>query len=104
MRLLAQQLLLMQAVLFVGTYARVAVTLPLMFQIQSESVIKSRVRRSRFIIYIEIFFAVNLTAWFINTELNENFRRNFWMMFFFTFTSVILAIVLGVSLRILRHA
>ena len=62
---------MMQHALFVGQYARVGVSVPLIFCHQSETVVKRRQRLRRGVLASEVLFGAFLVASFLFQELSS---------------------------------
>ena len=93
----------MQYVIFIGSYARVGLALPLTFCLQSDEVLIMRKRRMKIILIIEILFILVLT---INTLVQlanaEKIAANIFFDISIFVMKAILAIAMGLALRRLR--
>ena len=100
--LLAEEIWLMQSFLYVCMYAQVALTLPLMFQLQSDRVRSKRVCVTRTINCAKLVFTAILVGVFIAKMVIEDLRGAEWSRILYSSTVMLLSIGLCLFLSILR--
>ena len=92
----------MQSFLYVCMYAQVALTLPLMFQLQSDRVMSKRVCVTRTINYSKLVFIAVLVGVFIAKLVIKDLRGADWSRILYSSTIMLLSIALYLFLSILR--
>ena len=92
----------MQSFLYVCMYAQVALTLPLMFQLQSDEVRSKRVCVTRTINCSKLVFIAILVGVFVAKLVVEDLRGADWSRILYSSTIMLLSIALYLFLSILR--
>ena len=95
---------LVQYLLFIGGYVRIALALPLTFCLQSDQVIAMQKRRLRLTSTVEIVFTVFISFNLLMQLANyESHKQNMIFNCIIFLTKALMVVAMGLSLRRLRE-